>query len=81
MASVPARAIRDSGLGANGAASLWQTAAIQRAASSSAGQTEGGQMWRRGRAMAQWTLAATASRWQRGHDAAAMLPDGPWGAE
>jgi hypothetical protein len=38
-------------------------------------------MWRRGRAMAGLTHAATASRWLRGHDAAAMLPDGPWGAE
>jgi hypothetical protein len=31
--------------------------------------------------MAGLTHAATASRWLRGHDAAAMLPDGPWGAE
>jgi hypothetical protein len=26
--------------------------------------------------MAWLTVAATASRWQRGHDAAALLPDG-----
>jgi hypothetical protein len=72
-----ARAIRDSGLGANASASLWQTATMQRERTLAAGQTLGRQVWRRERAMAGLTLAATASRRVRGDHAAAMLPDGP----
>ena len=78
-----AREMRDSGVGTNGRASL--LASGRRLRSSEA------QLWQQGKHIADSaeegtghggrSIAATASRWRGGKRAAAMLPDGPWGAE